>query len=57
MSSFRFGKPQRRGQKDEPIPKFVRVFQNFKPHTFKSFHDEDFMMVRDTELSTLYEQY
>ena len=32
---------------------FVDVFTNFDPDIFRSLHDEDFMMVRETELSTL----
>ena len=32
---------------------FVDVFTNFDPDIFRSLHDEDFMMVRQTELSTL----
>ena len=31
---------------------FVDVFTNFDPDIFRSLHDEDFMMVRETELST-----
>ena len=32
---------------------FVDVFTNFDPDIFRSLHDEDFMMERETELSTL----